>query len=90
LEEIILLDILYSRSASKQLKKINRGDQKVAHMIISEIEKYAYNQDMNFNIKQLKGEFRELKRLRVGKYRIIFDEDDSIYFSNTAQTGGIS
>ena len=75
-----MLDILYSKIASRQLKKINLGDPKSAHLIISEIEKYAYNQNGNYDIKKFKGDLGELRRLRVGKYRVLFDEDVEVLY----------
>ena len=47
-------------------------------MIVDAIEKYAINPKGKNDIKILKGEFANFKRLRVGNYRIIFDEDDNI------------
>ncbi len=47
-------------------------------MIIDMIEKYASNPNGKYDIKNLKGEFGNFKRLRVGNYRIIFDEEGQI------------
>ena len=44
-------------------------------MIVSGIEDYAENPAKRKDIKILKGQFEDLKRLRVGNYRVIFDED---------------
>lgn len=71
-------EILYSELATKQLKKIAKGDKKSAKMILDTIEKNASNSIGNFDIKNLKGDFGEFKRLRVGNYRILFDEDGNI------------
>jgi mRNA-degrading endonuclease RelE of RelBE toxin-antitoxin system len=38
------------------------------------IEAYGQNPTGNFNIKMLKGKYGDFKRLRVGNYRIIFDD----------------
>lgn len=72
------MEIKYSNKARKQLKKICRGDKKSVKMIIEEIEQYAKNPTGNFDIKVLKGQYGEFKRLRVGDYRIIFDEESNI------------
>lgn len=47
-------------------------------MILETIEKYADDPNGNFDIKQLKGNYGDFKRLRVGNYRIIFDDDDNV------------
>jgi mRNA interferase RelE/StbE len=72
------MQIMYSEKAVKSLKKILKGDKKSAKMIIETIEKYSENPSGNFDIKHLKGKFGEFKRLRVGNYRIIFDEENNI------------
>ena len=72
------MQILYTEKSAKQLKKIAKGDSKSARLIIAQIENYASNPIGNFDIKILKGKFETFKRLRVGNYRIIFDEDQNI------------
>ncbi len=67
--------IQYSEKAAKQLRKIFKSDRKISNMIISAIEDYAENPANRHDIKILKGNFEQLKRLRVGNYRIIFDEN---------------
>ncbi len=74
------MEILYSDKASKQLKKIAKGDKKSAKMIINGIEEYATNPSGNFNIKLLKGKYEDFKRLRIGNYRVIFDENNNIMY----------
>lgn len=72
------MDIFYSETAVKQIKKIAKGNKKSAKMILDTIEKYASNPEGEYDIKQLKGSLGEFKRLRVGSYRIIFDDDGYI------------
>jgi len=67
--------IQYSEKAAKQLRKIFKSDKDSARMIIKAIEDYAEHSDKKHDIKILKGKFEDLKRLRVGKYRVIFDEN---------------
>ncbi|MFH0925627.1 MAG: hypothetical protein V1872_08370, partial [bacterium] len=43
--------------------------------LIKVIEAYSNNPLGNFDIKILKGNYQDLKRLRVGKYRVIFEDD---------------
>lgn len=72
------MEILYTEKAAKQLKKIAKGDKKSASMIIIEIENYASNPLGKFDVKLLKGNLETFKRLRVGNYRVIFDENQNI------------
>jgi mRNA-degrading endonuclease RelE of RelBE toxin-antitoxin system len=71
--------IRYSQKAVKQLKTISKGDKKSAVMILTGVEAYATNPQGAFDVKVLKGKLGDIKRLRVGKYRILFgDENDVI------------
>ena len=74
------MQIKYSETSVKQLKKISKGNRKSAEMIIDTIEKYAENPKKSKNVKILKGKFGDFKRLRAGNYRIIFDENDNVMF----------
>ena len=74
------MEIKYSEKAVKQIKQIHKGDKKSARMIMEAIEAFAQNPSGNFDIKVLKGKYGEFKRLRVGKYRIIFDGEGNIMF----------
>lgn len=73
------MEIKYSETAEKQIKRIAKGDKKSATLIIFAIEKYAENPTTQ-NIKELKGQLASFKRLRVGNYRVIFDESGNIMF----------
>lgn len=75
-----MMEIKYSQKSVKQLKKIAKGDLKNASMIIREIERYASQQSDNFDIKFLKGKYGQFKRLRVGNYRVIFDNDFTVLY----------
>ncbi len=47
---------------------------------MEKIEAYSENQQGSFDVKVLKGKFEDLLRLRVGKYRIIFEIiEDTMY-----------
>ena len=74
------MEIKYSERAVKQIKQIHKGDKKSVRMIIETIEAYAKDQKGGFDIKVLKGKYGEFKRLRAGKYRIIFDDVDRVMF----------
>lgn len=74
------MEIKYSDKAVKQLTKISKSDKKSAKIILDKIEGYSKNPEGNFDVKTLKGKFEDLFRLRVGKYRIIFEIiDDTMY-----------
>ncbi|HEO66239.1 MAG TPA: type II toxin-antitoxin system RelE/ParE family toxin [Spirochaetes bacterium] len=72
------MEIIYSSKAAKFLKKLSKGDKKSVEMIINAIEEYALNPQGSFDIQFLKGEYSDLKRLRVGQYPIIFDTEENI------------
>ena len=75
-----MIEIKYSEKAVRQLKRICKSDKKSARLILNKIEAYAKNPSGNFDIKILKGKYEDLKRLRVGNYRIIFDEENNVLF----------
>jgi mRNA interferase RelE/StbE len=75
-----MMEIKYSEIAEKQLKRIAKGDKKSAALIMAAIERYAENPSDARNLKELKGKLASFKRLRVGKYRVIFDEAGNIMF----------
>jgi mRNA interferase RelE/StbE len=75
-----MLEIKYSENAVKQLKKISAFNSKDAERIILGIEKYAMSPFEKHDIKFLKGKFGEFRRLRIGIYRVIFDNENNIMF----------
>ena len=72
------MTILYSEKSMKQLEKICKGDRKNADSIIRAIESYSLNPSGNSDIKVLRGKFGDFKRLRIGSYRVIFEDDGCI------------
>ena len=61
-----------SKTASKDLESLPKHIQKI---IIEKLNILSQNPKLlKNNIKTLKGKYKGLKRLRVGKYRIIFEE----------------
>jgi mRNA-degrading endonuclease RelE of RelBE toxin-antitoxin system len=74
------MEIKYSEKAAKQIKQIFKGDRKSAEKILEAIEVYAIKPDSYHNVKVLKGKYGEFKRLRVSKYRIIFDDEGNVMF----------
>ena len=75
-----MMEIKYSEIAEKQIKRIAKGDKKSAALIMAAIERYAENPSNVRNLKELKGNLASFKRLRVGRYRVIFDDEGNIMF----------
>ena len=73
-----MLEIKYSEKAVKQLKEISTGNPIDSERIISVIENYAQAPMEKHDIKSLKGKFGEFKRLRIGDYRVIFDNESNV------------
>ena len=57
----------------KQFGAIAKASKKDASRILDKIEKYAEKPEGRFDIKQLKGKYGTLLRLRIGNYRVIFE-----------------
>lgn len=69
-------EIIYSKQASNFLVKIPEKD---STLIKSKIKQYAENsEELKNNVKKLKG--INLNRLRVGSYRVIFDDRGLILY----------
>ena len=75
-----MFDIKYTNKAYKQLKKIFKYAPNNAELIVKGIESYALNQLGNHDIKILHGKYESFKRLRIGSYRVIFDNEDNVIF----------
>lgn len=66
--------IAYSKESSQLLRRIPRNE---ADKIIKKIRAYADDpESLRNNVKTLRG--LGLKRLRVGEWRVIFDEDGNV------------
>jgi mRNA interferase RelE/StbE len=72
------MEIRYSEKAAKQLRMIAKGDKKSASMILAGLEAYAADPQGVFDVRVLKGRLGGMKRLRVGKYRILFEDDNEV------------
>lgn len=67
-------EITYHRSAERKLKKIPANER---IKIIHKINQYAeYPESLTNNVKRMQGE--RYYRLRVGDWRVIFDELDTV------------
>ncbi|MBR1649249.1 MAG: type II toxin-antitoxin system RelE/ParE family toxin [Alphaproteobacteria bacterium] len=66
--------ILYSKQALKFLEKITIAE---AYRIVNKVEQYVKNpSEFKNQVKELKGS--PFYRLRVGNYRVVFDENGTI------------
>ena len=69
-----MYEIKFTKTALKELNSLNKPIQE---LIIKKLEILSQNPNLlKNNIKVLKGKYKGLKRLRVGKYRVIFDQKD--------------
>ncbi|WP_456464577.1 type II toxin-antitoxin system RelE family toxin [Persephonella sp.] len=69
-----MYEIKFTKTALKELNSLNKPIQE---LIIRKLEILSQNPNLlKNNIKVLKGKYKSLKRLRVGKYRVIFDQKD--------------
>ncbi|WP_029522609.1 type II toxin-antitoxin system RelE/ParE family toxin [Persephonella sp. KM09-Lau-8] len=69
-----MYEIKFTKTALKELNSLNKPIQE---LIIKKLEILSQNPNLlKNNIKVLKGKCKGLKRLRVGKYRVIFDQKD--------------
>jgi mRNA-degrading endonuclease RelE of RelBE toxin-antitoxin system len=46
--------------------------------MLTGLEAYAADPQGNFDVKVLKGKLGDMKRIRVGKYRILFDDENAV------------
>ncbi len=70
--------INYSKQALDFLGKLQRNER---HMIITKIKQYSETpEDLKNKVKKLKG--LPFYRLRVGDYRVVFDENGLIFFAH--------
>ena len=70
-----------SRDAKKFLGKNKLTVSEVREIVVKAI-RYFQGEDININIKKLKGEWRGFYRVRTGRIRIIaeFDFENSVVF----------
>lgn len=62
-------EIIYSAEAKKSIQNI---DKKNAEKIIEKIEQLSINPFGMLGVKKLKGNLKDLYRLRVGNFRILY------------------
>ena len=65
----------FADRALKSLRKIQKSD---STRIVSALEELAQNPDSKANVKKLTNHPDTIFRLRVGNYRVLYDQNDSI------------
>ncbi len=67
--------LFFEKEAKKDFEKLPKPAQKI---IREKLKILSQNpQLLGNNIKPLKGKYKGLKRLRVGKYRVVFEEREN-------------
>lgn len=78
------MQIRYSKQAENFLKKVQRKQRET---IITKIHQYADDpQSLKNMVKKLQNS--PFSRLRVGNYRVIFDEDGNVLLVERIETRG--
>lgn len=65
----------FSNRALKSLQKIQRPD---AERIVNALEELAKDPTSKTNVKRLSNHPEAIYRLRVGNYRVLYDQEDAI------------
>ena len=55
------------------LKILIHSQKKSTQLVVKSIKKILFKEDINIDVKQLKGNFKNFYRVRVGKIRILFE-----------------
>lgn len=69
------LEIVYLKKADKFFLKNSHtlSKEKSKELILKAVKKIVKNEDVNIDIKQLKGNLQKYYRIRSGKVRILFE-----------------
>lgn len=65
-------DIKWSKTAENQLRKISKSDKSIAQHIVTKLDEIVY--DPYLFTEKLQG--LDLRKLRVGNYRVILNLED--------------
>ena len=75
------LEIQYLKKVDKFFSKNSHilSKEKTKELIIKSVKKIVLKEDINIDVKQLKGDLQKYYRIRFGKIRILFElENDEI------------
>ena len=69
------LEILYLKKVDKFFSKNSHilSKEKTKELVIKSIKKVVLKEDINVDVKQLKGDLQDFYRIRYGKVRILFE-----------------
>lgn len=73
-----MLEINFSKQAEKFLKNLQKKDQQTAKQVIIKITALASNPKATSSIALVN--HAEFRRIRIGKYRIIYQFDEKVLF----------
>lgn len=80
----MILKILYSKQAKKFLDKNKAviSEEKVESLALKAVRKIVKSEDINIDLKALKGDWKGYYRIRFGNIRIIFNLENKTDESN--------
>ena len=69
------IEVQYLKRADKFFVKNAHtlSKKKSTQLVVKSIKKILFKEDINIDVKQLKGNFKNFYRVRVGKIRILFE-----------------
>lgn len=69
------VSISYPKKAQKFFSKNSHilSEEKSDELLLKSVKKLFFNEDVNVDVKKLKGELKHLYRIRYNKIRIIFE-----------------
>lgn len=75
----MILEVHYLKKADKFFTKNSNtlSKEKSTQLIVKSIKKILLKEDINIDVKQLKGNFKNYYRVRVGKIRILFELENN-------------
>ena len=73
--KVLLMEISFTKTAAKDLRKVQQGNPVIFKKIVEDIKDLAENPFPN-GYKELKGE-DDAYRIRVGSYRVLYTVEDA-------------
>jgi len=75
----MILEVQYLKKADKFFAKNSNtlSKEKSTQLVVKSIKKILLKEDVNIDVKQLKGTLKNYYRVRVGKIRILFELENS-------------
>jgi len=75
----MILEVQYLKKTDKFFDKNSNtlSKEKSTQLIVKSIKKILFKEDINIDVKRLKGSFKNYYRIRVGKIRILFELENN-------------